>query len=98
MDELAKTSVSWTGIPVILILIAFYGVFYVAILGNTVKQNAAYKYFKENPAELSHTPMTVLGACPSCGASNSFQEETCPYCGTLLKISDSNVKFVKPKA
>lgn len=86
MDELAKTSFNWTGLPMILILIAFYGVFYVAILGSTVKQNAAYKYFKENPEQLSHTPMTVLSTCPSCGASNSFQEENCPYCGTLLKI------------
>lgn len=87
MDELAKTSINWTGLPIILILIAFYGVFYVAILGGNVKQNAAYKYFKENPDQLSYTPMTVLSACPACGASNSFQEENCPYCGTLLKIA-----------
>lgn len=86
MDELAKTTIDWASIWILPIILAFYSVFYISILGSTVKQNAAYKYFKENPEELSHTPMTVLSACPSCGASNSFQEENCPYCGTLLKI------------
>lgn len=28
------------------------------------------------------------------GASNSAQNEVCPYCGRLLKISDGNKKFV----
>ena len=28
------------------------------------------------------------------GASNAAQNEVCPYCGGLLKISDGNKKFV----
>ena len=88
MDEMAKTSVSWAGIPTILIIIAFYSIFYIAILGSTVKQSEAYKYFKEHPEQLSHTAMKVYSVCPSCGAANSFEEENCPYCATLLKIID----------
>ena len=41
--------------------------------------------------------MTLYSECPSCGASNTAQSETCSYCGTLLKIGDGNVKFVGPK-
>lgn len=96
MEELAQTTIHWTGLPLILILLAFYGVFYVAILRSTVKQNAAYKYFKENPDKLSYRPMALYSSCPACGASNASQAETCPYCGTLLKISDDKVEFVKP--
>ncbi len=86
MNELAKTTINWSGIPMLLFILAFYSVFYITILGGTVKQNAAYKYFKENPEQLTRVPMTVLRECPSCGAANSFQEENCPYCGALLKI------------
>lgn len=96
MDELAKTSFSWGILLLLPFLFFFYGIFYFAIIGSTVQQNAAYKYFKENPNKLSYMPMTLYSECPSCGASNSFQTETCAYCGTLLKISDSNVNFVKP--
>ena len=88
MDELAKTTINWSNMPILLFILAFYSVFYISILGSTIKQNAAYKYFKENPEQLSHAPMTVLSTCPSCGASNSFQEENCPYCETLLKITN----------
>lgn len=95
MDDLAKTTVNWSMIFVIVFLLMFYGIFYIAILGSTKKQNAAYRYFKENPEKLSNNPMVLYSECPSCGASNAMQEEVCPYCGTLLKISDANAKFVK---
>ena len=97
MGDLAKTTVNWSMIPVIVFLIIFYGIFYMAILGSTMKQNAAYRYFKENPGELSNSPMVLYSECPSCGASNVMREEVCPYCGTLLKISDANTKFVRRK-
>lgn len=97
MDDLAKTKVNWPGLPMLVFLVAFYGVFYVAILGGTKKQNDAYRYFKKNPDELSDKPMTLYSDCPGCGASNAMQKEVCPYCGSLLKISDANIKFVKPK-
>ena len=60
-------------------------------------KNDAYRYFKENPEKLSNTPMTLYSECPNCGASNATQNETCPYCGSLLKISDGKVQFVNPK-
>ena len=97
MDELATTKINWGGLPIVLVLLAFYSIFYIALLSGAKQQNDAYKYFKENPQELTHVPMTLYGTCPACGASNSTQSETCPYCGTLLKISDGDVKFVEPK-
>lgn len=97
MDDLAKTSVNWGGLPVLIMILAFYGVFNYTILGKSKKNNDAYRYFKENPDKYESTPMIVYSECPSCGASNSAQSETCSYCGALLKIGDGNVKFVKPK-
>lgn len=96
MDDLAKTKVNWAEAPILLFILAFYSVFYIAILSGTKKQNDAYRYFKKNPEKLSNTPMTLYSLCPKCGAPNTTQSETCPYCGTLLKIADENVKFVNP--
>ena len=81
-------------VPALIFILFFYAIFYIAILGGTRKQNAAYKYFKANPEKLSNAPMTLFSDCPSCGASNAAQNEVCPYCGGLLKISDGNKKFV----
>lgn len=97
MGDLAKTTVNWSGLPAVIMILAFYGIFYFAILGSSKKSNDAYRYFKENPDKYEPTPMTLYSECPSCGASNTDQSETCSYCGTLLKIGDSNVKFVKPE-
>ena len=96
MDDLAKTKINGSGIFILVFLLLFYGLFYAAILGGTKKQNAAYRYFKKNPDQLSNNPMTLYSDCPNCGASNATQNEVCPYCGSLLKISDGNTKFVKP--
>lgn len=95
MDDLAKTRIHWSQLPALIFILLFYAIFYLAILGGTKKQNAAYKYFKANPEKLSNAPMTLYSDCPSCGASNAAQNEVCPYCGRLLKISDGNIKFVK---
>lgn len=97
MDELAQTSVEWTRIPILLVIVAFYGIFYFSLLGNSKKNNDAYRYFQENPDKYESTPMTLYSECPSCGASNIEQSETCAYCGTLLKISDGNIHFVDPQ-
>ena len=97
MADLAKTKVNWSMIPIVLFLVFFYGIFYVAIFGGTKKQNDAYRYFRQNPDKLSNEPMTLYSTCPNCGAPNTMQDEVCSYCGSLLKISDGNVKFVKPK-
>ena len=97
MNELAKTSIDWSGAPILLMLVAFYGIFYVSILGSSKKNNDAYRYFQENPDKYESTPMTLYSECPSCGAPNTPQSETCSYCGTLLKISGGNVRFVDPE-
>lgn len=97
MDELGKTSVDWSKAPILIFVIAFYAIFYVSILGSSKKNNDAYRYFKENPDKYESQPMTLYSECPSCGASNIEQRETCAYCGTLLKVGDSNVKFVDPE-
>ena len=97
MNDLAETVVNWIGIPAGALLIAFYGVFYVAILGDIGKKSAAYRYFKENPQQLSMEPMTLYSVCPNCGASNVTQSTTCAYCGSLLKVRDGNVHFVRPE-
>lgn len=94
MDDLAKTRIYWSQLPALVFILLFYAIFYFAILGGTKKKNAAYKYFKANPEKLSYTPMTLYSDCPGCGASNAGQNEVCPYCGRLLKISDANTKFV----
>lgn len=95
MGDLAKTRIYWSQLPALIFILFFYAIFYIAILGGTRKQNAAYKYFRANPEKSSNAPMTLLYSdCPSCGASNAAQNEVCPYCGGLLKISDGNKKFV----
>ena len=94
MDELAETTVSEMIVAVPFLLI-FYAIFYIAILGSVKKKYVAYKYFKEDPEKLSKEPMTLYGECPNCGASNTAQAEVCPYCNSLLKISDGKVEFVK---
>jgi len=96
MDELAVFSIYWPGAPAVLMLLAFYSIFYISILKNVRKKNTAYRYFKEHPEELSSEPMVLYSTCPSCGAPNSEQSEVCPYCNGLLKISDGKTKFVKP--
>ena len=98
MGDLAKTSFEPSGILVYAALLAFYSIFYIAILFGVRKKNVAYQYFKENPDKLSHAPMTLYSNCPGCGASNTEQQEVCPYCGTLLKISGGNTTFVNPQS
>lgn len=97
MNDLAKTSVNWSESPILLVLAAFYGIFYYVILGGMKQRNDAYQYFQQNPHMLEQEPMRMYSECPNCNASNAAQSETCLYCGTLLKISDSNVQFVKPE-
>ncbi len=96
MDELAQASIAPGIIPTMLILLAFYSVFYISILSSVRKKNAAYKYFKEHPEQLSFEPLTLLSSCPNCGAPNSEQKEVCAYCNSLLKVGDKYTRFVSP--
>jgi hypothetical protein len=82
----AKFKIYVETVPIVAFLLLFYGTFYFVILSNVFKNNRIYKYFKEHPEELSMTPMVLHSECPSCGASNTFQTETCSYCGGNLKI------------
>ena len=59
MEDLAKTEVDPALIPIVIFLLFFYGIFYVAILVPTKKQNDAYKYFQANPEKFSETPMVM---------------------------------------
>lgn len=97
MDEFATTYIDWSLFPTTVILLLFYSVFYITILGNVMKKNSAYKYFKEHPEELSHEPITLYSSCPNCGAPNTSQSEVCPYCNGLLKVGDKNVQFIPPQ-
>ena len=96
MDNIGRTNFYWTGIPVVFILLAVYGLFYSVLLVGVRKQNAAYKYFKEHPEELSMERMVLYSTCPNCGASNANQESVCRYCGGLLKVREGNITYVRP--
>ncbi len=96
MDELGKFGINWGMTPILLFLIVIYGIFYVSIIGSVVKSNAAYKYFKENPQQLSMEPVTMIySTCPNCGAANSKGGTMCEYCGSLLKMEEGNTKYVR---
>lgn len=96
MDDIGKTDINLIGIPILLILVVFYSIFYIAIFNQVGRKNAAYKYFQANPDKLSMVPMTLYSACPSCGASNANQESVCRYCGSLLKMREGNITYVRP--
>lgn len=86
MNDLGKTKINFSSLGIVALLLGFYSIFYIAILGGMKKKNQVYKYFKQNPDKLDEKPMTTLLKCPSCGGSNTLSEEKCPYCGTVLKI------------
>jgi len=96
MDDLGKMSIDWTILPIGLMILAFYSIFYIVIIGSLKKNKDANEYFKNNPDKLSYTPMTLYSACPNCGASNITQDTNCKYCGTLLKKSEGNINYVDP--
>ena len=87
MDNLAKTKIHFSRLVIVVPLLAFYSIFYIAIFSGMKKKNQVYKYFKENPDKLDEKPMKTLLKCPSCGGTNTLSEEKCPYCGTFLKIN-----------
>lgn len=97
IDEMAETTINVELLITLPFILAIYALFYWVILRSVFKQEEAYKYFKDNPGELSNTPMTLYSTCPNCAAANTTQAEVCPYCGSVLKISDGNIKFVNPK-
>lgn len=92
IDELARTSINMNMAPVLIMLVGFYGIFYVSIIKSAVQQQAVYNYFQSEPQAFNHTVMRSV--CPNCGASNAEQRQTCPYCGAILKVSDNNTTFV----
>lgn len=97
MKDLGKTHINWEIFPIMIFLALFYSVFYIAILAGTGKANAAYKYFRKNPQQLSMTPITTIySSCPNCGASNSTGGETCQFCGSLLKAQEGNTQYIHP--
>ncbi len=75
MADLAETKIGADAFITVLILLAFYSIFYIALLSGVKKQNEAYKYFKDNPDELTGntwTPQDMPStAAPSYGYSAS---------------------------
>lgn len=53
MGDLGKTSLPAGSLVPLLFMLGFYSIFYIAILSGVKKQNEAYRYFKNNPGELS---------------------------------------------
>lgn len=53
MGDLGKTSLPAGSLVSLLFMLGFYSIFYIAILSGVKKQNEAYRYFKNNPGELS---------------------------------------------
>jgi len=97
MNDMAKITINFKALPAIIPIFLFYSIFFVSILRDVKIKNDAYRYYKENNGK------TITGAsqqtvyyreCPNCGASNSSQLEVCPYCGSLLKVSDENSKYI----
>lgn len=70
IDDLAKIKISGYAVIITLALGAFYSIFYIAILSGVKKQNEAYKYFKENPDQLSSD--TVYSNVPSTPSTPSY--------------------------
>ena len=52
IDDLAKTTVATEALFIFPFFVFIYGTFYVVLLRDVIKNNAAYKYFKEHPEEL----------------------------------------------
>ena len=43
MDDIGKTNINWSGAPMILGMLVFYSIFYIAIFSSIKQQNTAYK-------------------------------------------------------
>lgn len=91
INDLAKTSIAWSKLPVLLVLVLLYGIFYVAIFCIVKKENDAYHYFQENPGKLSTCSMNNISIkrhmelmnkkCSYCGTENTSGLESCTSCG-----------------
>ena len=89
IDNLAKIEFSIGSMFFLLLVIPFYGIFLIPILSSVRKENAAYKYFKEHPEELSNDKClsninNIKNICPNCKTENSVDAKTCRYCRTSL--------------
>ncbi|MBR4084853.1 MAG: TPM domain-containing protein [Lachnospiraceae bacterium] len=51
--DLAEVKIGSEAVITTIILLAFYSIFYIAIFSGVKKQNEAYRYFRNNPGELS---------------------------------------------
>jgi hypothetical protein len=85
MDDLAKIKIN-SGFIFPFIFMAFiYGIFYISLIGDAIKEEQAYKYFKENGSPTSENRIKIKDRCPTCGAINTNKKAACDYCGTLLE-------------
>jgi len=90
MPHLAKTTFEWSTLPVFLFIIPIYGIFYYSLLSGMKKSNDAYRYFRQNPDQLSDLPMgmqnqmpigTPAMPAPTPTPQNVTLYGQCPACG-----------------
>lgn len=86
MGDIGRVSFKPLEFFVFLFIASALAMVYKAWLPEIFYRTKVHRYFKNHPEELSMTPMALHSECPSCGASNTFQTETCSYCGGNLKI------------
>ena len=94
MDDLGKTEINKIIIPIYIGLLAFYSMFYVSIFSSIIKENRAYKYFKQNPEKIYESDIystvnkiaaTKICYCTYCNTKNNINNLVCTYCGHKLK-------------
>ena len=104
MDELAETSVDWDmmyDLVVATVFLSFFFAFPIHSLFTSIRtalhNNAAYRYYKKNKEKLSYIPVVLYNSCPNCAAPNSTQSQTCSYCNSLLKVSNTSINSILSK-
>ena len=86
VDDMAKTTFNIGSFAIVPILLLFYSIFYIVLIGGSLAEYRAYKYFKEYPEKLRMEKMNVKYVCDCCGAQNPEMKDTCDYCNANLRL------------
>ncbi len=70
IDDLAEIKIGPDAVITVVILLAFYSIFYIAIISGVKKQNEAYRYFRDNPGELSSD--TAYAGAPTSSSTPTY--------------------------
>lgn len=75
IDDLAEIKIGGSAVITVILLLAFYSIFYIAIFSGVKKRNEAYKYFQNNPGEFSsdtvYAGASTASPTPTYGYSSS---------------------------